>query len=249
MNTVTYVGHATVEIELDGVRLITDPVLRNRVVHLRRQVPLTPGPGGRKPDAVLVSHQHFDHLDLPTLRALGSNVRIVSGPGTGRLLRKKGFTRIVELAVGASTAVGPVTVTAVPAAHSGSRRPMSEAGEAVGFLVGGSKQIYFAGDTDVYPEMDRIHSAVELALMPVWGWGHTLGVGHLDPDGAAQAVEMIKPRIVIPIHWGTFFPMVAGRWGRHHLSDPPKRFAAQVAETSPGVEVRVLEPGDSTSVG
>ncbi|MGK2955711.1 MAG: MBL fold metallo-hydrolase [Solirubrobacterales bacterium] len=248
MNAVTYVGHATVEIELDGVRLITDPVLRKRVVHLRRQVPLTGGPGGRKPDAVLVSHQHFDHLDLPTLRALGSNVRIISGPGTRRLLRKKGFSRVTEIAVGESMDVGPVTVTAVPADHDGSRRPMSAAGEAVGFLIGGSKQIYFAGDTDVYPEMDQIHSEIDLALIPVWGWGHTLGVGHMDPTGAARAVEMIRPRVAVPIHWGTFFPMVAGRWGRHHLTEPPKRFAAQVAENSPGVEVRVLEPGASTAL-
>jgi len=96
--------------------------------------------------------------------------------------------------------------------------------------------------------MNLISPTIDMALMPVWGWGHTLGEGHMDPAVAAQAVGLIKPRIAIPIHWGTLFPMVAGRWGRHHLSRPPRRFADQVAETSPTVEVRVLEPGESTAL-
>ncbi|MBK8295055.1 MAG: MBL fold metallo-hydrolase [Solirubrobacterales bacterium] len=71
MNALTYVGHATVEIEMDGVRLLTDPVLRKRIVHLRRQVPLPHEPFAKAPDAILLSHQHFDHLDLPSLRGFG----------------------------------------------------------------------------------------------------------------------------------------------------------------------------------
>lgn len=246
MNALTYVGHATVEIELDGVRLLTDPVLRKRIVHLRRQVPLPPDPFAAPPDAILISHQHFDHLDLPSLRGFDRQTRIISGQGSRRILEKNGFVRVEELAVGESADVGPVKVTAVPAEHDGRRRPFTEAGEAVGFLVGGSSQIYFAGDTDVYPDMELIATAVDAALIPVWGWGHTLGAGHTDPVAAARAVSLIEPKVAIPIHWGTLFPMIAGRWGRHHLSRPPRRFADQVAEWSPGVEVRLLEPGAST---
>jgi len=246
MDALTYVGHATVEIEMDGVRLITDPVLRKRIVHLRRQVPLPAEPFAGELDAILLSHQHFDHLDLPSLRGFGREVRIVSGPGSRVLLEKNGFGNVEELAVGESAEVGPVTVTAVPADHDGRRRPFADAGEAVGFLVGGSRQVYFAGDTDLYPDMDLISPAIDAALMPVWGWGHTLGEGHMDPATAAKAVELLEPKMAIPIHWGTLFPMIAGRWGRHHLSRPPRRFADQVAESSPAVEVRVLEPGEST---
>ena len=248
MNALTYVGHATVEIEMDGVRLITDPVLRKRIVHLRRQVPLPHQPFAKSPDAILLSHQHFDHLDLPSLRGFGRETRIVSGPGCRTLLGKNGFTNVEELSVGETAEVGTVTVTAVPAEHDGRRRPFTDAGEAVGFLASGTKQVYFAGDTDLFPDMDLISPTIDTALMPVWGWGHTLGAGHMDPTVAARAVDLIKPRIAIPIHWGTLFPMVAGRWGRHHLSLPPRRFADQVAETSPAVEVRVLEPGESTAL-
>lgn len=248
-NSLTYVGHATVEIELDGAHLLTDPVLRNRIVHLRRQVPAIKDPHGRIPDAILLSHQHFDHLDLPSLRGFGPRVRIICGPGTGGFLRRKGFGRVEELGIGESTSVGAVAVTAVPAVHDGRRRPGSKPGQAVGFVIHGSKQVYFAGDTDIFTGMDRISTAIDIALIPVWGWGHTLGQGHLDPERAAEAVGLIQPKITIPIHWGTLFPMVAGRFGRHHLSHPPKRFADQVAADSPGVEVKVLEPGASTELG
>ncbi len=246
MDALTYVGHATVEIEIDGVRLLTDPVLRKRVVHLRRQVPLPPQPFAKRPDAILLSHQHFDHLDLPSLRGFGPETRIVSGPGSRALLGKNGFEKVEELKVGEAVTVGPVTVTAVPADHDGRRRPFSDPGEAVGFLVSGSRQVYFAGDTGLFSGMELISPAIDAALMPVWGWGHTLGEGHMDPAAAARAIELVNPRIAIPIHWGTLFPMVAGRWGRHHLIRPPRRFADQVAESSPAVEVRVLEPGEST---
>jgi len=239
------VGHATVEIRLDGAHLLTDPVLRNRIVHLRRQVPDPGLDGSDVPDAVLLSHQHFDHLDLPSLRRFGKDVRIIGGPGIGRLLGRRGFRSVEELPVGHSASVGAVTVTAVPAAHDGRRRPLAKPGEAVGFMVAGSKEIYFAGDTDLYPEMDRLSANVDVALIPVWGWGHTLGEGHMDPGRAAEAAALIRPGVAVPIHWGTLFPMIAGRFGRHHLTRPPRRFAAQVAEDSPAVAVTVLEPGAS----
>lgn len=244
----TYVGHATVDIRMDGAHLLTDPVLRNRIVHLKRQVADSGVSGEEVPDAVLLSHQHFDHLDLPSLRRFGKRVRIIGGPGISRLLVRKGFTRVEELPVGHSTTVGAVTVTSVPAEHDGRRRPMAKAGDAVGFIVAGTKQIYFAGDTDLFPGMDRIAPQIDFALIPVWGWGHTLGEGHMDPDRAASAIGLLKPKVAIPIHWGTLFPMFAGRFGRHHLWRPPWRFADQVGLAVPDVEVRVLEPGSSTSL-
>lgn len=234
---------------MDGAHLMTDPVLRNRIVHLRRQVPDPGISGADVPDAILLSHQHFDHLDLPSLRRFGKRVRIIGAPGIAGLLGRRGFTRVEELAVGHSTSVGAVTVTAVPAVHDGRRRPLATPGEAVGFIVAGSRQIYFAGDTDLFPEMDRLSANIDVALMPVWGWGHTLGEGHMDPVRAAEATALIRPKIAVPIHWGTLFPMVAGRFGRHHLTRPPRRFETQVAAGSPSVAVTVLEPGGSLSLG
>lgn len=245
--SVTYVGHATVSIEMDGVHLLTDPLLRKRMFHLRRQV--DPVESSRyAPDTVLVSHQHFDHLDLHSLRRLGTTTRIVAPPTATGFLRRKGFSRVESLEVGESSAVGPVTLTAVDAEHDGGRHPFAKEGEAVGYVVSGSSRIYFAGDTDIFPGMEGLVEDLDLALIPVWGWGHTLGPGHLDPASAAAAVELLKPKIAVPIHWGTFFPIGLSRWSRRHLTDPPHQFASQVAERSPEVEVRLLEPGATTSL-
>jgi L-ascorbate metabolism protein UlaG (beta-lactamase superfamily) len=245
--SITYIGHATVSIEIDGVHLLTDPLLRARMFHLRRQVDPV-GSTLAEPDAVLISHQHFDHLDIHSLRRIGKSTRIIAPPTAAGLLRKRGFTEAEPLAVGESSVVGPVTVTAVPAEHDGRRHPFAKGGEAVGFMVDGSRQVYFAGDTDIFPGMTDLAGNLDFALVPVWGWGHTLGPGHLDPSGAAEAVGLLRPRIAVPIHWGTFFPLGLARWGRRHLTDPPHQFASQVAERSPEVEVRLLEPGSATSL-
>jgi L-ascorbate metabolism protein UlaG (beta-lactamase superfamily) len=245
----TFVGHASTVIDLDGVRLLTDPVLRPRIAHLRRQVEASDLLAQRAPDAVLISHQHFDHLDLPTLRRLGKDTRLIVAPGSGQLLRRKGFREVEEIAVGDSTAVGPVIVTAVPAEHDGRRWPFSNRGEAVGFLVEGSRRVYFAGDTDIYDEMSLHLPDLDLALLPVWGWGHTLGPGHMDPEAAARAAGLLRPRLAIPIHWGTLFPIGLARWRSHLLERPPHDFAERVGDYSPETEVRVLLPGESTGMG
>jgi L-ascorbate metabolism protein UlaG (beta-lactamase superfamily) len=244
---VTWLGHASTEIEMDGVRMLTDPVLRPRIAHLRRQVP-APGPGRGSPDAVLISHHHFDHLDLPTLKRFGRDVRIIGPRGSRRMLGRKGFTEVEELAVGDRTGVGQVAVTAVPAEHDGRRWPFARDSEAVGFLLEGSRTVYFAGDTDVYDEMAIHLPGVDLALLPVWGWGHTLGPGHMDPERAARAAGIISPRLAVPIHWGTLFPLGMGRWGARYLERPPQEFAEILRDYSPETEVRVLPPGASTEL-
>lgn len=243
----TFLGHASTMIELDGIRLLTDPVLRPRIAHLRRQVAL-PGSRVPPPDAVLVSHQHMDHLDLPSIRGFGRDVRIIAPRGAVRLLSGQGFSRVEGLDAGDSVAVGPVLVTAVPAEHDGRRWPFRSGEDSIGFLVEGSRSVYFAGDTDVYDEMAVHLPGVDLALMPVWGWGPTLGPGHMDPEAAAKATGLIRPRLAVPIHWGTLFPIGLGRWRSHLLHRPPREFADMVGDYSPETEVRVLSPGESTGI-
>src|SRR3954447_23437229 len=112
---VTWVGHATVLIEMDGVRLLTDPVLPPRLAHLRRHS-APPGPDVAEGiDVVLLSHAHADHLDVRSLRRLGGGVRLAPPPGAGRAARRAGFTRAVELAPAEHVEVGGVTITAVAA--------------------------------------------------------------------------------------------------------------------------------------
>ena len=231
-------------IELDGRRLLTDPVLGQRVAHLRRHS--APAMEVGDIDAVLISHAHRDHLDVGSLRRLGSGTRLIAPAGVGKLLRDKGFGAVEELEVGDSAAVGPVTVLALPALHRTKRTPMGRESLTVGFRIEGSASAVFFGDTDLFDDMARI-AAPDVALLPVWGWGPTMGPGHLDPERAASAVGLLRPRIAIPIHWGSFLP-VSSRPGRFLMSPGPD-FADHVERVAPAVEVRVLAPGDSTVVG
>jgi L-ascorbate metabolism protein UlaG (beta-lactamase superfamily) len=245
---VTYVGHATVLVELDGARLLTDPVLRTRILHLRRHVPAPGRELASTVDAALISHLHYDHADLSSLRALGREIPLLVPPGAGRFLERAGFADVSELVPGESASVAGVRITATPAAHSGRRRPFGPRAETVGFEIAGGHRVYFPGDTDLFEGMERLAGGLDVALLPVWGWGPSLGAGHLDPERAARAAALLAPRIAIPIHWGTFFPLGLARLRSSRLQAPPREFARRAAELAPQVDVRVLSPGESTSL-
>ncbi|HSS03985.1 MAG TPA: MBL fold metallo-hydrolase [Solirubrobacterales bacterium] len=246
-NRVTYLGHATVRIELDGARLLTDPILRSRVGPLRRHGASPPPDTASNLDAVLISHLHRDHTDLPSLRRIGRDVPLLAPRGAGKLLQQRGFSEVSELAPGDTGKVGAVTVTAVEARHSGERRGAPGA-QAIGYLLDGRHRIYFAGDTDLFEGMADFGCALDLALLPIWGWGPNLGPGHLDPERAARAVALLSPRVVVPIHWGTLYPLGLGRLRPDPLRSPPLEFAAHARSLAPDVEVRVLEPGEATAL-
>ena len=132
-------------------------------------------------------------------------------------------------------------VEAVPAAHDSRRLPLrGPEAQPLGFVDRGARaSVYFAGDTDVFPEMEEL-APVDVALLPVAGWGPKLGPGHMNPERAAQAVGLLRARVAVPIHWGTLHPRLTrrGEW----LSSPGEQFAAQVGEMAPEAEVRVLRP-------
>jgi len=242
---IEYVGHATVFVDLDGVRLLTDPVLRTRVAHLRRSTPVS-ARVLRGLDAVLISHAHYDHLDLPSLERLGKKLPVVVPKGLGGLLRKRKFEAVIEVQEGETLSIGELEIRAVPADHEGSRGPFGASAKPLGFVVSGSKSIYFAGDTDLFDGMGEL-GPIDVALIPIWGWGpHLGGGGHLDPAGAAEAAARIRPGLVVPIHWGTYFPIHLGLTRRPSFVDvPPLEFLAAMKETAPEVEVAVLKPGES----
>jgi L-ascorbate metabolism protein UlaG (beta-lactamase superfamily) len=247
MGTIQYVGHATVFVDLDGVRLLTDPLLRNRVAHLRRAGGVS-ARAQRGVDAVLISHGHYDHLDLPSLEKLGKKLPIVVPRGLGGLLRKRKFESILEIEAGETLSIGDVRIRAVPAEHDRGRAPFGASAAPVGYVVSGSSAIYFAGDTDLFDGMAEL-GPVDVGLIPIWGWGPGLGGGHLDPERAAEAVARIRPNIVIPIHWGTYFPIHLGLTGKPRFVDlPPLQFAAALKEHAPDVELRVLRLGEETDV-
>jgi L-ascorbate metabolism protein UlaG (beta-lactamase superfamily) len=246
---IEYVGHATVFVDLDGVRLLTDPLLRTRVAHLRRSTPVN-ARALRGLDAVLISHAHYDHLDLPSLEKLGKKVPVVVPRGLGGLLRKRKFETVLEVEVGETFAIGELGIRAVRAEHDRSRAPFGASADPLGYVVSGSKSVYFAGDTDLYDEMSEL-GPVDVGLIPIWGWGPSLGRGgHLDPVRAAEAVARIRPGLVVPIHWGTYFPIHLGLTGRPGFVDvPPLEFAAALRENGAEARVEVLRPGESVDLG
>jgi L-ascorbate metabolism protein UlaG (beta-lactamase superfamily) len=235
----TWLGHSCVEIRLDTQLLVTDPVLRSRIFHLRRKSSVDPGALDGV-DVILLSHVHHDHLDLPSLGRLDRDAQVLVPAGAGTLLRRRGFRVVREVHAGQEVALGSLRVRATHAEHAASRRLGTGRTQPVGYVITGSRTVYFAGDTDLFPAMDGL-GRIDVALLPVAGWGPRLPAGHLDPARAAQALELIKPRVAIPIHWGTYAP-----WRPPRGQDAPaKTFAEIASRITPAVDVRVLRPGQS----
>jgi L-ascorbate metabolism protein UlaG (beta-lactamase superfamily) len=243
----TWLGHASVLIALDGVRLVTDPVLRDRIGPLVRVAPPVATGGLERVDAILLSHLHADHTDLPSLRRIGNGTVVLAPDPAGVWLGSKGVVGVQELRPADEANVGPVTVAAVRATHDRRRRPFGPAADPIGYVVRGSRSVYFAGDTDLDPSMADLRGSIDVALVPIWGWGPSVERGHLDQRRAALAVALIAPAVAIPIHWGTFaLPWLAFR--RRDLERPAREFAALARRYARGVEVRVLAPGERVDV-
>jgi L-ascorbate metabolism protein UlaG (beta-lactamase superfamily) len=244
---IVFLGHASVLIELDGVRLLTDPLLRERVAHLRRQGPPLDRSLIADIDAVLISHLHHDHLDLASLRLLGRDLPLLVPAGSAAWLRRRGFTTVRELRAGELASVGTLAVGAVEARHGG-RRLGGPRAESLGYIVRNGHAIYFAGDTELFDEMATLRGALDVALLPIAGWARTLGPGHMDPLQAARAVSLLGPRLAIPIHWGTLRPISLTGRGDPKLHDPARLFSEHVSRIAPDVEVRILMPGEAAAL-
>jgi len=236
----TYVGHATTLIELDGVTLLTDPLLRGRFGHVRRIAP--PVRDVPHADAILVSHAHRDHLDLRSLTRLPREVPVLASAAAADVMRGDGRV-VTALAPGERARVGPVEIIATQAVHDGRRSPVGPTREAVGFLVQGTVRLYFAGDTDLFEGMRELSIGLDVALLPIWGWGPRVGPDHLDPERAARAAGLLRPRVAVPIHWGAYAsPRV---WWRSDPGLPAREFERFAAVHAPGVAVSVLAPGQT----
>ena len=242
---ITFLGHSTVLIEIDDLRILTDPVLRDGLGPVRRQVQAVLPDLFADLDAVFISHGHHDHLDPPSLRQIPGKPTLIVPRGFGKLASKLDLGPVEEVEPGDRLAIDRVHFSVVEALHSGRREPFGPVGPAIGCVIEGSRTVYFAGDTDLFPGMEALAGTLDLALLPVWGWGPTIGEGHMNPERAAQAAAVLRPRLAVPMHWGTFYPAGLRRVVPEPFEAPGPAFVEAAARLASDVPVRVVAPGES----
>ena len=255
--TVTWIGHSTVLVQLDGVNFLTDPTWAGRsgpfggFVGVRRYTPPAIAFDDLpRIDFVLISHDHYDHLDEPTVRHLASkfNPRFVVPLGIKKWLADRGITNAVELNWGESVNIKGLTVVCTPAQH-GSGRTLVDQGRRLwaSWAVLGSKRFYFAGDTGYYRHFKEIGEALgpfDLAALPIGSYTPRALAKpvHMSPEEALQAWGDLRAAKFLGIHWGTF------ELAREPYDEPPRRIAEEVGRLHLDSDnVWILKPGVTTA--
>lgn len=242
---ITYIGHATFLIELPGLKVITDPILSDRLFFFKRR-----SPPGLSPlalpevDYILISHSHLDHLHKPTLRILSKNSTVVCPRYVRRLVTRWGFQTVIEAALWERISLSPaVYLTAVPARHSGWRWLYDFYRGYSGYILEVyGKTIYFAGDTGFFSGFQEIgrRFQVDIALLPIASYSpkFPLGIYHMNPPQAIQAFHDLGARYMIPCHWDAF-RLSLEPWGE------PLRWLRDLSEQKGLIDkVCILKPGE-----
>ncbi len=252
--TITWVGHSTFLIQLDGVNILTDPIWSDRVSPVsfagpRRLVP----PGIRFEDlppidVVIISHDHYDHLDAPTVERLERTFhpRFVVPLGIKAWLADAGVRDAVELDWWASTRAHGLTFTATPAQHSSGRGLTDQNLRlwASWVIAGRGHRLYFAGDTGyygVFPEIGRRLGPFDVAALPIGGYSGVAGhnPNHLNPEEAVRVFEDLHARLLVPMHWGTF------ELNREPFREPPDRLMHEALRQGVEEDMAVLTQGQT----
>ena len=255
-STVTWVGHSTLLVQLDGINILTDPTWSLRVgpwsgrFGVRRFTPPGIAFDDLPPiDLVLISHDHYDHLDEATVRRLARafNPRFVVPLGIKTWLVERGITNVSELDWSESITVKGLTIVCTPAQH-GSGRAFVDSGQRLwaSWVVVGSKRFYFGGDSGYAPHLAMIGNVLgpfDLAALPIGSYtpreiAHPV---HMSPEEALQASRDLRSTRFIGIHWGTF------ELAREAYDEPPRRIAAEVARLQLDPRLILLpKPGETS---
>ena len=236
--TITWIGHSTLLVQLDGVNFLTDPTWADRtgpfggLVGVARYTPAPLSMDELPPiDFVLISHDHYDHLDEPTVRYLAHrfNPRFVVPLGIGSWLADRGITNAVELDWGDYVTIKGLRIVCTPAQH-GSGRTLADQGRRLwaSWAVLGSQRFYFGGDTGYYRHFTDIGEALgpfDLAALAIGSYTprEIAKPVHMSPEEALQAMSDLRAARFVGIHYGTF------GLAREPNDEPPRRVAAEVA--------------------
>ncbi|GAC1365234.1 MAG: MBL fold metallo-hydrolase [Herpetosiphon sp.] len=226
--TLTWVGHASIVLQMDGCTILCDPVWSNKIggVVPRLSSPGLPFDAIPTPDMVLISHNHYDHLDLPTLRQLRRSTPLLVPNGLGSFFTRRGFTDVREHGWWDHITIGGLQCTFVPAQHWSRRFPWdTNQSWWGGWVIEGSRKVYFGGDSGYFSGFEQIASrfpALDLAILPIGAYEPAwfMQSVHMNPEQAARAWRVLGAEQLLPIHYGTF------RLSSEPLGEPPLRLAA-----------------------
>lgn len=274
---ITWLGHATCVLDVAGARLVTDPLLGEHAGILRRRGGRAPQVSDwTGSDAVLVSHLHHDHAHAASLRSTGAPALMAPANTLWANRRDVPAIGLRPNQWWSPPGTPSVRVRVAPAVH-GHRPMPHRPNAANGFLVvrdgdagpgatggdcprdgsggamdgGGGEvaplRIWFAGDTELYPNMSRLPELaggpIDVALVPIGGWGPRLSGGHMDPSQAAMACALVGARRAIPIHWGTLHAPFGRNLPRGWMDHGGDAFAAALRRAAPECTAVVLSPG------
>lgn len=250
--SVTWVGHATTVVRIGGRTILTDPVWSPKLPGRSRRMT---EPGVRwedlpKVDAVVISHDHYDHLDHRTILRLPRDTAILCGANTARWFHRRGFTQVYELDWWEAAEVGGVRFTFVPAHHWCRRGVRDVCRRLWGSwaIEHAGRRVFFAGDTGYGPnfqEVGRRLGPFEVAILPIGAYDPRwfMKPVHTDPAEAVQAMLDLKARRMVGMHWGTFVLT------REPFLEPRERWHAEWAKAAPrlppGTEMWDLALGET----
>jgi L-ascorbate metabolism protein UlaG (beta-lactamase superfamily) len=250
---VTYIGHATLLLELGDTRVLTDPNFDPRLGRILARVAPPGIPLNDLPPlhAILITHAHADHLSFASLNALPRDLPLYAPPAVSQWLRRRGYDHATPLAPGETVTVGTVDITAAAARHLGARYGVDRWRSAANMYLLDAERAtcFFAGDTALTSDSHRMVAdrliehgrRLDIALLPIghppWWKRAAFRRGHLTPEDALTLFEQLGARYFIPYHWGTFEHVTSGAF------DAIERLRVHLRTFERAHHVKILEPG------